>query len=69
MVNIHRKIEAGKMPVKMIMQVHDELVFELPRAEAETDAKWISDEMTNAIKLNVPLKVDVTYGPSWLGEK
>jgi DNA polymerase-1 len=69
MVNIHRKIEAEDLPVKMILQVHDELVFELPMSEAENHAKWISSEMTSAIKLDVPLKVDVTYGPSWLAEK
>ena len=69
MVNIHRKIESGKLPVKMILQVHDELVFELPTAEADTHAKWIADKMTNAIKLDVPLKVDISYGPSWLVEK
>jgi len=69
MVNIHRKIESENLPVKMILQVHDELVFELPAAETERHAKWIADEMTGAIRLDVPLKVDITYGPSWLAEK
>jgi DNA polymerase-1 len=69
MVNIHRKIETEDLPVKMILQVHDELVFELPASEAENHAKWISREMTSAIKLDVPMKVDVTFGPSWLAEK
>jgi DNA polymerase-1 len=69
MVNIHRKIQSEGLTVKMILQVHDELVFELPAAEADTHAKWIADKMTDAIKLDVPLKVDVFYGPSWLGEK
>ena len=69
MVNIQRKIESENLPVKMILQVHDELVFELPTAEAEKHSKWIAEEMTGAIKLDVPLKVDVTYGPSWLAEK
>jgi DNA polymerase I len=69
MVNIQRKIEAENLPVKMILQVHDELVFEVPIAEAENHAKWIAYEMTNAIKLDIPLKVDVTFGPSWLAER
>jgi DNA polymerase-1 len=69
MVNIQRKIESENLPVKMILQVHDELVFELPTAEAERHSKWIAEEMTGAIKLDVPLKVDITYGPSWLAEK
>jgi DNA polymerase-1 len=65
MINIQRKIEAENLPVKMILQVHDELVFELPAAQAEEHAEWISKEMTDAIKLDVPLKVDITHGPTW----
>jgi DNA polymerase-1 len=66
MINIQRKIEVEELPVKMILQVHDELVFELPTTEADEHAKWISKEMTGAIKLDVPLKVDITHGPTWL---
>ncbi len=66
MINIQGKIEAEDLPVKMILQVHDELVFELPSAEAEHHAKWISDEMAGAIELDVPMKVDVSFGPTWL---
>ena len=66
MVNIQKKIEEKDLPVKMILQVHDELVFELPAGEAEKHAKWIEKEMAGAIKLDVPLKVDISYGPTWL---
>jgi DNA polymerase-1 len=66
MINIQRKIEAENLPVKLILQVHDELVFELPAKQAEKHAKWIAREMTTAIKLDVPLKVDISYGPTWL---
>ena len=69
MINIQRKIEAEALPVKLILQVHDELVFELPAAEAQTHAKWVGKEMTTALKLDVPLKVDITYGPTWLSDK
>jgi len=55
--------------VRMLLQVHDELVFELPVGEAERHAQWIAREMTTAIKLEVPLKVDVVHGPSWLADK
>jgi DNA polymerase-1 len=65
MINIERKIEVEDLPVKMILQIHDELVFELPSQRAEKYSKWISDEMTGAIKLDVPLKVDISTGPSW----
>jgi len=66
MINIQRKIEAERLAVKLILQIHDELVFELPADEAEKHAKWIDKEMTGALELDVPLKVDVSYGPSWL---
>ena len=69
MINIQRKIERENLPVKLILQIHDELVFELPSAEADKHAKWIEKEMSTAIKLDVPLKVDITFGPSWLGGK
>ncbi|HRS72661.1 MAG TPA: DNA polymerase, partial [Anaerohalosphaeraceae bacterium] len=69
MINIHRRIERDKLPVKMILQIHDELVFELPRQGAEEHAAWIEKEMAEAIQLEVPLKVDVSIGPSWLTEK
>jgi DNA polymerase-1 len=66
MITIHRRIIKEKLPVKMILQIHDELVFELPKACAAEHARWISDEMTSAIPLDVPLKVDVSIGPNWL---
>ncbi|MHC4149127.1 MAG: DNA polymerase I, partial [Planctomycetota bacterium] len=69
MINIQRKIESENLPVKLILQIHDELVFELPGAETDRHAEWISEEMTTAIKLDVPLKVDISCGPTWLGEK
>jgi DNA polymerase I len=68
MINIQRKIEKENLPVKLILQIHDELVFELPLSQAEDHAKWISQEMTTAIKLDAPLKVDINFGPSWLAE-
>ncbi|MDD5328176.1 MAG: DNA polymerase I [Phycisphaerae bacterium] len=69
MVNIQRKIEAERLAVKLILQIHDELVFELPADEAEKHAKWIDKEMTGALELDVPMKVDISYGPNWLSGK
>jgi len=69
MIAIQRKIETEKLPIKLILQIHDELVFELPTADTDEHAKWIEEEMTGAIKLDVRLKVDITHGPSWLDEK
>jgi DNA polymerase-1 len=69
MINIQRKIETENLPVEMILQVHDELVFEVPAAEAEKHAEWIRKEMTKAIRLDTRLKVDISYGPTWLSDK
>ncbi|MFZ2148176.1 MAG: DNA polymerase I [Sedimentisphaerales bacterium] len=69
MIAIQRKIDAEQLPVKMILQIHDELVFELPTAEIKKHALWIEREMSTAIKLDIPLKVDITHGPTWLSEK
>jgi DNA polymerase-1 len=69
MINIQRKINTEKLPVKMILQIHDELVFELPKKEAKKHSKWISAEMAGAMKLDVPLKVDIAVGSTWLGDK
>jgi DNA polymerase-1 len=68
MIRIQKRIEEEKLPAKMILQIHDELVFETAGKEAEKLAKIFGDEMIGAIKLNVPLKVDVTIGKSWLSE-
>ncbi len=66
MISIQQKIEAERLSVAMILQVHDELLFELPAAEAEKHAEWIRKKMVGAIKLDVALKVDVTHGSTWL---
>ena len=69
MITIQKKIEDEQLPVKMILQIHDELVFELPAADADKHSKWIEELMISAIKLDVPLKIDITKGPTWLDEK
>jgi DNA polymerase-1 len=69
MLTIQDKIETRYPQTAMILQVHDELVFEVPTPEAETHASWIAERMTSAIKLDVPLKVDISIGPNWLGEQ
>jgi DNA polymerase-1 len=69
MIRIQRRIEAEDLPIRMILQIHDELVFELPKNEAEEHGRWISREMCQAVKLDVPMKVDVSIGSSWLTEE
>jgi DNA polymerase-1 len=65
MVNIHRRLKAEGRPSKMLLQVHDELVFETPADQVEADAQIIRTEMVNAMSLKVPLKVDVGWGKNW----
>jgi DNA polymerase-1 len=63
MVNIQEKLHGMKS--KLIMQVHDELVFEYPPEEEKKLFKIVKQEMENAVKLKVPLKVDLEKGKTW----
>jgi DNA polymerase-1 len=69
MVNIHQQIKAGRLSATMLIQVHDELVFEVPKTCVEDHADKISGLMSHAIDLAIPLKVDATWGGSWLEEE
>jgi DNA polymerase-1 len=69
MVNLHRRMKREKMQSRMLLQVHDELVFETPIAVAEREAEIIREEMTGAMKLRVPLKVEVGWGKNWQDAK
>jgi DNA polymerase-1 len=66
MINIHRRLKQAGMQMKMILQVHDELAFEVPKAELEQAEELITREMERALKLSVPIKVEVGVGPNWL---
>ena len=65
MVKIYNKMIEKKFESKMILQIHDELLFECPIAEVEEFGLMVKKEMESAIKLSVPLKVDWNYGKSW----
>ncbi|MGE0433250.1 MAG: DNA polymerase I [Planctomycetota bacterium] len=65
MIELHRRIAKEKRPLEMLLQIHDELVFEAPASEAEEQAAFAKDVMESALKLDVPLKVDVGIGPDW----
>ena len=66
MVRLHAKLKQKKMETAMLLQVHDELVFEAPKGEVEEVKKLIVKEMEGAMELKVPLKVDVGVGKNWL---
>lgn len=69
MINIWKKLKEKNLKTKMIMQVHDELVFEAPKAEVEEVKVLVKHEMENALALDVPIKADVGVGPNWLEAK
>jgi len=65
MINVHAALQREKLATKMLLQVHDELLFEAPLSELEAATKLVMHEMSNAVELSVPLKVEAEYGRSW----
>ena len=66
MIRIQKKITDKNLMSKMVLQVHDELVFDVALSEKEIMQKIVMDEMENAYKFSVPLKVEVGFGANWL---
>ncbi len=65
MIRIQKRIEEGRYSTRMIMQVHDELVFEIPEEEVSTIVPLVRNEMEAVMELSVPLKVSVSAGSNW----
>ena len=66
MINIHKKLKEGNYKTKMLLQVHDELVFDVFKPELQDIQKLVKSEMENAFKMDVPLDVDLGVGENWL---
>lgn len=66
MIKIDKELDAQNLKTKMLLQVHDELVFECPADEVEAASKLIKTEMESALKTQVPLLVEVGVGKNWL---
>jgi DNA polymerase-1 len=66
MINIHKKLSSENWKSKMLLQVHDELVFDVHNSELEKIQPMIKQEMENAFKLDVPLTVELGTGKDWL---
>ena len=66
MIDLERALEGSKLAGRMLLQVHDELVLECPARELAETRELVRACMENAVKLSVPLKVDVGAGPNWL---
>ncbi len=69
MIRLHRRIAEEGLPLRMLMQVHDELVCEGPADEAPRLARVMREIMAGAMELRVPLRADVGWGPNWLEAK
>jgi len=65
MINIAERLRRANLRTKMLLQVHDELVFEVPEKELDRASQLIKDEMEYVYPLNVPLKVDINWGKNW----
>jgi DNA polymerase-1 len=65
MVNIHNEIKKNAFKSQMIMQVHDELIFDVKKEELTSLAKLVKKNMENVLKLSIPIKVDIKAGKNW----
>ncbi len=65
MIRIDEKLRAQKLQTKMTLQVHDELLFDVPEDEIDTVRTLVKQEMENVLELNVPIVVDVGIGQNW----
>lgn len=69
MIRLHRRIRDERLPLRMLLQVHDELVCEAPRQRAEELSRVVAEVMSGALPLSVPLRVDVACAENWLEAK
>jgi DNA polymerase-1 len=66
MIAVHRRLKSEDFAARMVLQVHDELLFEAPDREVERLTMMVSEEMRRALELRVPVVVEVGAGPNWL---
>ncbi|MBM7644786.1 DNA polymerase-1 [Scopulibacillus daqui] len=69
MIQMAKRLKEENMQANMLLQVHDELIFEAPKAEIEKLKTIVPEVMENAVKLKVPLKVDYAFGNTWYDAK
>ena len=65
MIALPEALEQAELGADMLLQVHDELVFEVPKNELKATTQLVQDVMQSAYKLKVPLKTDAKSGPNW----
>ncbi|WP_028783426.1 DNA polymerase I [Thalassobacillus devorans] len=69
MIDLHYRLIDEKLEANLLLQVHDELILEAPEDEIEQLQKIVAEVMENTVELDVPLKVDSSYGPTWYDAK
>jgi len=69
MIDMDEALKDQGLKTRLLLQVHDELIFEAPEDEVEILKKLVPDVMENALELKVPLKVEYSYGPTWFDAK
>ena len=65
MINVHREMERRKLESKMLLQIHDDLLFQVPEAEVEEMKSLVVELMPGAVELRVPVKIDIKLGRNW----
>ena len=69
MVKVYKAFKDNNLKSKMIIQVHDELIFDIPKEELEKVKEIVTDIMDNVCELSVPLTIDINYGKNWAEAK
>ena len=69
MINIHREMQQQEMPMNMLLQVHDELIFEVEASYLDRAREFVVEQMEQVVSLKVPLKADAGVGDNWLVAK
>ena len=69
MINLDKALVEGKFKTKMLLQVHDEIILEVPKDELEAIEKLVKETMESAIELSVPLVADESTGQTWYEAK
>lgn len=69
MIDVAERVKEESLASKLLLQVHDELIFEVPKEELDVMKKLVPEVMEQAVELNVPLKVDYSYGSTWYDAK
>jgi DNA polymerase-1 len=65
MLNLRREMKDRNLKSKMLLQIHDELIFEVPEEEIEEMKSLVTELMPQVIKLSVPVKIDIKLGKNW----